>query len=406
MKTVKKDFIFFPNLDALRFFCFLSVFFYHSFSSRFENVSSNPAYKFIKHGVFGNGYLGVNFFFVLSGFLITYLLLKEKQKFGKVHIGNFYLRRVLRIWPLFFFCVFFGFIIFPNLKAALGEVPSESANWVAYVFFVNNLDYITNGADSSTLSILWSVAIEEQFYLVWPLIIGFCNRRLLPYLLAAILIGSLVFRMQYAHDDLVIKFHTFSCISDMTVGGIGAFLAINSTQFMNRLRSLGKVGVLFCYGGALLFFFFHQYIFYHSPLLIAVDRLVGSIFFLSVILVQNFSVQPLFQFRHLSRISKLGQYTYGLYCLHMIGLLAATIIIAKFKLDQSVSAVLIIGGSISLGLTLVMAYTSYQYFELPFLKLKDRLAFIKTEPLAGQKAKERKDTEVPSLANQNTSVPN
>src|SRR5690606_19427107 len=113
-------------------------------------------------GLFGNGNLGVNFFFVLSGFLITYLLLIEMQLRGRINIGSFYIRRALRIWPLFYFCVAFGFIAFPFFKSMLGEIPNESANVVSYLFFLNNFDFIKNPPDSSVLSVLWSVAIEEQ----------------------------------------------------------------------------------------------------------------------------------------------------------------------------------------------------------------------------------------------------
>ena len=118
----KKTKIFFPNLDGLRFFCFVSVFFFHSFATRFASIKENGLYHFVKGVLASNGNLGVNFFFVLSGFLITYLLFAEKEKYKKISVGNFYIRRILRIWPLFYFCVFFGFVIFPILKRALGEV--------------------------------------------------------------------------------------------------------------------------------------------------------------------------------------------------------------------------------------------------------------------------------------------
>src|SRR5215210_6286731 len=108
-----KNKIFFENLDGLRFFCFLSVFLFHSFHTENPDISSSPVYRLFKHSLFGNGNLGVNFFFVLSGFLITYLLIEEKKLTGKIHIGNFWIRRILRIWPLYFACVLIGFVFFP-----------------------------------------------------------------------------------------------------------------------------------------------------------------------------------------------------------------------------------------------------------------------------------------------------
>ena len=126
--------VYFPNLDGLRFFCFLSVFFFHSFATDYESVKQSSLYAF-QDSLFANGNLGVNFFFVLSGFLITYLLFAEKSRFQKVNIPNFYVRRILRIWPLFYCCVFFGFVIFPYLKQLFGDTPNETANPICYLFF-------------------------------------------------------------------------------------------------------------------------------------------------------------------------------------------------------------------------------------------------------------------------------
>ena len=119
--------IYFENLDGLRFLCFLSVFFFHSFYTDSSELKTSSVYHFVKVGIFGNGNIGVNFFFVLSGFLITFLLLEEKKLRGQIKLKNFWLRRILRIWPLFYSCVFFGFVIFPKLKLLLGQIPNETA---------------------------------------------------------------------------------------------------------------------------------------------------------------------------------------------------------------------------------------------------------------------------------------
>ena len=92
---------YFKNLDGLRFFCFLSVFFFHSFHTDLESIKNNQTYLFFTKTLFKNGNLGVNCFFVLSGFLITYLLIIEKTTNNNISIYKFWLRRVFRIWPLF-----------------------------------------------------------------------------------------------------------------------------------------------------------------------------------------------------------------------------------------------------------------------------------------------------------------
>ncbi|MFT5306585.1 MAG: peptidoglycan/LPS O-acetylase OafA/YrhL, partial [Chitinophagales bacterium] len=191
----KKKRIYFENLDGLRFLCFLSVFFFHSFHTEYEAISGSAIYHFFKVDIFGNGNIGVNFFFVLSGFLITFLLIEEKKLNGQINLKKFWIRRMLRIWPLFYFCVLFGFYIFPILKTMFGQVPNETANIGYYLLFLNNFDFINNGIpDSSMLGLLWSVAIEEQFYLVWPIILFLLPIKRYWMAFVAIIGVSLVFR--------------------------------------------------------------------------------------------------------------------------------------------------------------------------------------------------------------------
>src|SRR5579859_5130760 len=116
IKAGQKEKVFFPNLDGLRFCSFFAVYLFHIYLLLFDKYRpagiSYPLTRFL----FQNGEMGVNFFFVLSGFLITYLLIEEKRVTGKVHIGKFYIRRILRIWPLFYLCIGFGLIIYPIIK--------------------------------------------------------------------------------------------------------------------------------------------------------------------------------------------------------------------------------------------------------------------------------------------------
>src|SRR5690606_15550484 len=98
--------IFFANLDGLRFFSFFGVFLFHFYKSLFDNIKETyPAVYEVGEFLFQNGSLGVNFFFVLSGFLITFLLIKERELTSKINIKNFYVRRILRIWPLYYICL-------------------------------------------------------------------------------------------------------------------------------------------------------------------------------------------------------------------------------------------------------------------------------------------------------------
>jgi peptidoglycan/LPS O-acetylase OafA/YrhL len=131
-----KNISFFEGLNALRFFAALLVVLHHAETLRKDNGLSN----FESFGLFRNGGNAVTFFFVLSGFLITYLLLKEDGKSGTISIKGFYLRRVLRIWPLYFLLVILGTLVMPlfvhffhidyRMPYTFGQV------WYYFVFFL------------------------------------------------------------------------------------------------------------------------------------------------------------------------------------------------------------------------------------------------------------------------------
>jgi len=370
--------IFFPNLDGLRFFCFLSVFFFHSFGSSKVDITDHVLHKTVRQFLFKNGVLGVNFFFVLSGFLITYLLLVEKEKFKSINVLNFYKRRILRIWPLFFFCVLFGFAIFPQIKILFGEVPNEPARLGMYLSFLSNLDIVYNSSpDSSVLAILWSVSIEEQFYLVWPLIILLSPRKwLLPALLTLIL-ASLAFRLANADSYLKMTLHTFSCFSDLVVGGVFAYLALYSERFISAIRNAPKITWIGLYVVVIVLYLFTRNIFQQQPVLYAFERLVISIAFAFVIIEQCYASHSLFKMSNYPTISRLGTYTFGLYCLHPIGGLIANKGLGLFGLNSNVYTIMFLETFVSFAISVALAVFSYRFFESPFLRMKDKFARIK-----------------------------
>src|SRR4051812_32385476 len=106
--------VYFKNLNALRFYAFFAVFLFH-FNQRISPDTSIYIVDLFKN-IFKHGYIGVNFFFVLSGFLITHLLLHEEKQKGNYNIKHFWIRRTLRIWPLYFATVLYGFYIFKLLN--------------------------------------------------------------------------------------------------------------------------------------------------------------------------------------------------------------------------------------------------------------------------------------------------
>lgn len=368
--------VYFENLDALRFLCFLSVFLFHSFASDHEDITSNSVYRFVKVDLFGNGNLGVNFFFVLSGFLITYLLITEKRMNEQLSLTKFWIRRILRIWPLFYACVLFGFFVFPLLKTMFGEVPDESATMWTYMVFVNNFDFIYNGPpDASLLGVLWSVAIEEQFYLLWPIVLFILPVRRYWIAFTTVIIGSLAFRA--THDTQMIhELHTLSCIGDMAIGAFGAWLVLFSDWFKQRIVQLDRYRVTLLYVALIMVFLFRDEFFFDSYVLRVIERPLIALVMVMVILEQCFAKRSLIKLSRFKWMSQLGVISYGLYCLHFVGILIATTITAKLGWNTELWQVLVLETLLALGITIGLSWFSYRFYERPFLKLKERFSFI------------------------------
>lgn len=363
--------VYFPNLDGLRFFCFLSVFLYHSFYTTDKALMATPAYHSVKYFLFANGNLGVNFFFVLSGFLITYLLLNERRETGKIDLPRFYLRRVLRIWPLFFLCIGIGFIVYPLIKPGM----HETADWRMYVSFLNNFDVIHRGLPaSSMLCVLWSVAIEEQFYLVWPVLLAVCPRRYYGWLFALIIGGSAVFRGLFAGNYAMQEFHTLSAISDMAIGGAAAWLSFEPPAFLVRLKTVNRFFIVALYAAVITVYLWREQLFPGVGGAVA-GRAVIALLFALVICEQNGAEHSLFKLSSLRTITRLGIITYGMYCLHTIAVLLVPRITSHFFANAGMG-VLWLNALLALLLTIVISALSYRLYERPFLRLKKKFQQI------------------------------
>lgn len=377
-RTEHPEKLFFSQLDGLRFLCFLSVFLFHSFHTEYANIKSLSGYHLVKHELFGNGNLGVNFFFVLSGFLITFLLAAEKEKFKTIHVSAFWLRRMLRIWPLYFLCVAFGFIIFPMIKTSLGLTPMESANPIWYIFFINNFDFIFHGApDSSVLGALWSLAVEEQFYLVWPVLLALLPQRMWKYLFTGIFFLTFWFRWKYNIPEYH-EMHTLSCIGDMTVGAAGA-LAIRHGRFQNFIQHLKRWQIVIIYLSFVAVFFFRNELLQQNDIIRIFERFFIAIILLFILLEQQFSEKSFFKVGNIALFSRWGKISYGMYCLHFVAILIVLQVTKLLHFNDQWWQVMIVETIAAFGLTVLLSEVSYRIFESPFLRLKKRYSFFTRE---------------------------
>lgn len=376
--------IYFKSLDALRFFAFLMVFCQHAFRVDIPKEETGTVlYYFLQF--FCNGALGVSFFFVLSGFLITYLILQEKEKTGTIHVLFFYMRRTLRIWPLYYAVVVFALLIYPNIRTLFGmDYFAYGYNKIMHFLFLSNFDLIrtlkeTHGKNSVLVSITWSVSIEEQFYLIWPLLFRFLSRKLYPLIFPSIILISLAFRLANQDDNLVLYFHTFSVMNDLAMGGWAAYLCIYNPSFRNLVNTLNRFSLKAIYiaGFSLLLY---EHIFLQLPFVNAFVRILECLFFVFIIMEQNFSVHSFVKFGNWKLFSLLGTITYGLYLIHPICIHFTEITWKYLNLSNPVLKSHPFQGLIGLAVSIGVCFLSFRFYESYFLRLKNRFSFIKTIP--------------------------
>ncbi len=233
-----------PSLDGLRAISITLVLIGHG-SSTFPDVGG--AFRWLLP-IVGNGELGVTVFFVLSGFLITSLLLNEVRKTGRISIRAFYIRRAFRIWPAFYLLIaFVGLLgLFHAIPLTKGEIISSS------LFFWNYYPY----GSTWFLGHTWSLAVEEQFYLVWPLALRWVGSRRATWIAIGIIALEPVVRV--ANYFLVPSMRGYISIMGHTradslmIGAIAALLydrerfrGFMERLFQWKLPLLGTAFVLF-----------------------------------------------------------------------------------------------------------------------------------------------------------------
>ncbi len=372
---------YFPNLDGLRFIAFAVVFFYHAFiyfkPPHLEGFEKTFDFLFILFTFNDHaGQIGVDFFFVLSGFLITYLILNEIEIRKKFSLFKFYGRRILRIWPMYYFSLFIGFIIFPYLLSLVGLVPVNSdMNVWNFVLFLANFDIFLHGYPSPVLGVHWSVAIEEQFYLLWPLLFVIFPKKIWKYVFPVFLL--IPFLYTWFSKDYDRQFHTLTAFNYLAMGGLLGYLYQYHLEKLNLfLQKIPKYGIVFIYAFFFLFVYFHKALLfdlnipyqYYKPFV----NILFAVFFAFVILEQNRSNYSFFKMSNYTFLTWCGKYTYSLYLMHMFVIMMVKVACMKFGLIIDIHSfwMYIL---LALGLSLALSFITYHIIEKPFLILKKKL---------------------------------
>ncbi|PZF72035.1 acyltransferase family protein [Taibaiella soli] len=374
--------IFFPDLDLLRTIACMFVLVAHIAWDGLEKLYPEIAENRFLAFFFVNGGLGVQIFFMLSGFLITYLLLQEKTSMGFINIKNFYIRRILRIWPLYFLVVGFVFIVYPALKHFANLTGSSAENPLFYIFFIGNFDVIRilgspNASLNSMSAITWSVAIEEQFYLFWPLLFMLFSSKKVVGAMSIILLLSSTFILFNNLNGLQVYYHTFSNFLFLSTGGVLAWLYTYHNTLLQKLITGGNKARYFILAALLL------------VLIYAKDHMLFtrlgflSYWILTAVSIGWFILQLLFDPNSYAKSNEhsrwviAGKYTYGLYMYHRIAQWSVNTAVDKFIHTEGL-AVVLFKIALCFSAAIMMSVLSYKYFEKPALELKKRFAlFVK-----------------------------
>ena len=369
---MKKNGLYYPELDSLRFFAFLIVLVHHA-----------PYMKSITlwRSMSKYGWMGVDLFLCLSAFLFARLLYVEYQEKGNINIGYFYLRRALRIWPLYFF--FFAAMLTLSimmdgwnpemLKRSIGMLTFTDNIFAAF-FNYNLVIWFTDH--------LWTISYEEQFYLIIPWVL----RKLYQLkkstaamiLVGAMLVGMLVrwlfIYKQVGHPVIwVLPITHFESIFGGLMVGLGIF-----NQPLKKIPSwlLLLAGILAL--SAVTWLPNVEEIQWKLMLTYPLIGIGMSLVLFAVMQGDIWLISRLFRNKILGY---LGKISYGLYVYHVGSLWLATqatnALVSPERLFVYPTTVLLLG----LSITIAISMASYQFLERPFLRLKEKFTFIKSRPI-------------------------
>lgn len=356
-----------PELDALRFCAFLAVFFFHAVPSSFTGHAA-PVLQAVRNALA----FGVPVFFLLSAYLITKLLLLERARTGSIAMRSFYARRVLRIWPLY---LVFLFAMWVLGRAGVFQ-PVENGRLAASLLFAGNWYVARFGFAAGPTLPLWTISLEEQFYLLWPTLARTSVRTLRVGTWAVLVLAitaSAVLSLTSANPVLALW---VSSLVQFQFFALGSLLAQCFVRGLPRFGWLARTVLLVAGLGLLLLAAGPLRVNTVGVPLGPVGMVLGFevmaagvvLVFLSVL---GAGAQGLWVPRPLAY---LGKISYGLYVFHVMAL----------ELGKRLSDRLGVHGGLrtvsALLLTIALAMLSYRWLERPFLLLKERFSPIKTRP--------------------------
>ena len=383
-----------PALDGLRGCAILFVLVTHA-NNLFGGAFAGSGFTRLAGVVMNAGWVGVDLFFVLSGFLITRILLDARDTSDSAtgYFRNFYARRVLRIFPLYYGFLIVCLFSLPRVSAALFKAfdqvsAADRASLLAYFY---NFRVALTQRPLANFHIFWSLAIEEHFYLFWPLLVWLLSRRKLMGLCVTIMALSLALRiivMRYA-SSLQVAYLITPCRMDGLAAGALVAAATRDPIDCARLVRLARPMLLISALDILLIailsghfsdaidfrFAGHEPTRRDSTLVIGPGITALALFFASflAILVNATTTGPVRRAMEWPPLRSIGAYSYGMYVFHEL-LLGVSLILGRKLIPNFEQSSPLIAKPLTaiwlLAFTYTVAWLSYHLFERHFLALK------------------------------------
>jgi peptidoglycan/LPS O-acetylase OafA/YrhL len=363
MNDISNNKKYYPALDGLRGIAITFVVLYHNF-----NFTDR----------FFFGWLGVDLFFVLSGFLITTILLDSLD--NPYYFRNFYARRALRIFPLYYLVLLIFFVAFPLLKLFPQRMEYFINHQLWFWFYLQNwlVSFYTPPPGSNMLVHFWSLAVEEQFYLIWPFVIFLIRKTkaLLVFMIVFLILVVSIRGVAYSYHIQNLNYaalYTFTRIDGICIGAIVAILRKINAQYLKK--NIGVIVIILACLNFLFYFLNEPYGVLPYLALCGYTTFAILIGFLVNEIAGNTGNKILRQILEIRPLLFLGKISYGLYVFHwpVYALLAEPLfIVLKQSLKISDILCLTFAAAITTILSIILSIVSYYTFEVKFLKLKTR----------------------------------
>ena len=376
-KTTEKDItpkskakVYFANLNGVRAVAALMVVISHIELHKIDFQIARIPYI----NILNFGKTGVTIFFSLSGFLITYLLLEERRNFSTVNFKDFYIRRMLRIWPLYFLLVIIGFFVYPRHS-------SSTALWLS-VFFLPNLAFCLKMLPE-IFNPIWSIGTEEQFYIFHPHFFRIKNLKTMLYVFIGFILmmwSIQVIINHLKHTDIVWKlfslFFYYARFDNMMIGAAVAVVFHNTKHPVFKFRAQRLFDLMFKpYMQIILSVLFFGYIYLYLHYSIHHGDVPLAI--LSSLLIVNLCQAETSIYTIKSKkLDFVGQISYGIYLLHKYPLFLILYLVHTYMPGSNMVIQNVVIYVTTIACAIGVASLSYFGYEKPFLNIKKRFQKI------------------------------